>query len=738
MSGRTLTRSMRRTLALGMLVAIVASSLAVTPVTAQGPTTQIAVIPAGSAYRQRNLVSDVPGMALVQDPVLVNPWGISRTALGPFRVANNGTGTSSSYRRDVGGFPLVPRLERLTIPGSLPTGTVSSASNSDFVVTSGSASGASRILFASMTGNIVGWSTSVPAAGSTTGVIAASHAGRVYMGLTATTLTSGNTLYAADFANGNVDVYTNTFALTTVSGGFSDPTIPTTAGNVFHPFNVQYIGGLIYVTYAKVGPDGWDEPGVGNGFVRRFNTDGVRDLTFGINNGPLNSPWGIVVAPSSFGIFGGALLVGNAGPGNPSIHAFNPTTGAFLGTIQNEAGDGIVIDKLHALVFGNGGDGGTPGTLYFTAGVGQMEHGLFGSLSPTTASATSTVQFSTDEYVMGEASKSIQITVTRNGSAANTATVRYATWDQSLAGHASQKSDYQINAGVLTFAPGVTSQTFTINIVSDRFVEGDEVIDLVLSNPAGTGVGLGSPNASVLKIVDNDTVPGTNPIDVTSFFVRQHFLDFLKREPSTADMTYWSGIIDACGTNTTCRTAKRNEVSSRFMLLAESVDSTGLVFRLERAALGGDPLYGDVMLLTQVKRDRGTNEMLHVLVTNPRFVAAYGSASNTTFVNTLDTQSGYAFSTTKKNAWISALNGATLTRAQVLLQLAQDAGYQTLVRNRWIVLSGYWAYFRRDPDKSGFNTRYALIKAGGGNPLTSGLTNDFVTSGEYRQRFGPF
>jgi hypothetical protein len=588
-----------------------------------------------------------------------------------------------------------------------------------------------------MTGNIVGWSTSVPAAGSTTGVIGASNPGRVYTGLAATTLASGNTLYAADFANGNVDVYTNTFALTAVIGGFADPTIPTTAGNTFHPFNIQNIGGSIYVTYAKVGTDGREEAGVGNGFVRRFNTDGVRDLTFGINNGPLNAPWGVVVAPSSFGIFGSALLVGNAGSGNPSIHAFNPTTGAFLGTLQNEAGNGIEIGKLHALVFGNGGDGGTPGTLYFTAGTGPEEHGLFGSLSPTTASATSTVQFSTDEYVMGEASKSIQITVTRNGSAANTATVRYTTWDQSLAGHASQKSDYQINSGVLSFSPGVTSQTFTINIVSDRFVEGDEVIDLALSNPAGTGVGLGSPNASVLKIADNDTVPGTNPIDVTSFFVRQHFLDFLKREPSTADMAYWSGIIDACGTNTTCRAAKRNEVSSRFMLLAESVDSTGLAFRMERAAFGGDPLYGEVMLLTQVKRDRGTGEMLHTVVTNPRFVAAYGSASNTTYVNTLVTQSGYAFSTTKKNAWISALNGATLTRADVLLQLARDAGYQTLVRNRWLVLSGYWAYFRRDPDKSGFNARYTLIKAGGGNPLTSGLTNGFVTSGEYRQRFGP-
>lgn len=118
---------------------------------------------------------------------------------------------------------------------------------------------------------------------------------------------------------------------------FADPTIPTTSGNTYHPYNIENIGGSLYVVYAKVGIDGRAEDGVGNGFVRRFNT-GVRDLTFGINNGPLNAPWGIVIAPASFGIFGGALLVGNFGEGNPSIHGFNPTTGAFLGTIQNESG----------------------------------------------------------------------------------------------------------------------------------------------------------------------------------------------------------------------------------------------------------------------------------------------------------------------------------------------------------------------------------------------------------------
>ena len=163
-------------------------------------------------------------------------------------------------------------------------------------------------LFSSITGNIIGWSPNAPAAGSTTGVIASSLPGHVYTGLALANNGVGNFLYAADFANGRIDVFNGTFALQPlVNFPFTDPTIPTVPGNTFFPYNIQNLGGSLYVTYAKVGPGGLPLDGVGNGFVRRFNTNGVRDLTFGINNGPLNSPWGVTIAPASFGIFGGAL-----------------------------------------------------------------------------------------------------------------------------------------------------------------------------------------------------------------------------------------------------------------------------------------------------------------------------------------------------------------------------------------------------------------------------------------------
>lgn len=618
-------------------------------------------IPAGSAYRQTNFISDIPGLAFTQEPLLINPWGIAFRGTSPFWVANNGTSSSSLYRGDVAGSPLVknPGLSLVTVPGGLPTGVIGNATT-DFAITPCSvASCPAAFIFSSITGNIVGWN---PSGGpnSTTGVIAASHPGRVYTGLANGSNSGGNRLYAADFANGNIDVYDGTYALTTTTGGFVDPTIPTTAGNVFHPFNIQNIGGQLYVMYAKVGTDGKDEAGVGNGFVRRFNTDGVRDLTFGINNGPLNSPWGIAVAPSSFGIFGSALLIGNFGEGNPSIHAFNPTTGAFLGTVQNEAGDGIAIDELWGLQFGNGGSGGDPGTLYFTAGTGEEEHGLFGSLKPTTASATSLIQFATDEFVIGEGIGHIDISVTRAGDASGPATVNFNTFDQSQAGHASQKSDYEISLGKVTFSPGETSKTVRILIVNDLFVEGDETIDLAISNPTGAGVGLGSPNIAALKIVDNDSSPPvTNPIDASTFFVRQHYLDFLNREPDAAGLAFWVNQIESCGADVVCREVRRINVSAAFFLSIE-FQRTGLAAYLtHRAAFGTlsgtgsapvPVLYGTFERDTQALQkdyvvgqpgadaqlEANTQAYFDDFVTRPQFVDKYpATLSNDQYVDNL-------------------------------------------------------------------------------------------------------
>ncbi len=582
----------------GLFAAALLPARFVAPVTAQqatGLTPDIPVIPPGSAYRQTNFVSDIGGLAFIQDPLLVNPWGISATASSPFWVANNGTSTTQLLRGDVAGTPLVlnPSPQTITIPGGLPTGTVANTTT-DFVLPGPCASApcVARFIFASITGNIAGWNPNAPAAGSTTAVIAASKPGHVYTGLALANNGVGNFIYAADFANGTIDVYNAAFALQPAANfPFADPTIPTTVGNTFHAFNIQNIGGSLYVMYAKVDPvTGLDQAGVGNGFVRRFNTNGVRDLTFGINNGALNSPWGITIAPASFGIFGSSLLIGNFGRGNPSVHSYLPTTGAFLGTLNDESGNGIVIDGLWALQFGNGGAGGDVNTLYFAAGTAAEEHGLFGSLRPTTASATSLVQFATDEFVISEGSGHIDVAVTRAGDASGTATINVNTFDASQAGHASQKSDYEIAIAKVTFNPGETSKTVRILIVDDSFVEGAETINLALSNPAGAGVGLGSPTYATVRVTDNDAVPPTtNPIDVAQFFVRQHYLDFLNREPDTAGFNFWVNEITSCGADATCIATKRVNVSAAFFLSGE-FQNTGIVAYLaNRAAFGNLP-----------------------------------------------------------------------------------------------------------------------------------------------------
>jgi uncharacterized protein (TIGR03118 family) len=588
----------------------------------------------------------------------VNPWGITVRGTSPFWVANNGTSTTQLIRGDVAGAPFVLNAspQTINIPGGLPTGTVGN-STTDFQITppGGGTPAASLFIFDSITGNITAWNGSSGA--SAQNVV--SMPGHVWTGLAIGSNAGGNRLYAADFANNHIDVFNGAFTATTVTGGFIDATIP--AG--YAPFNIQNLGGSLYVTYAKFGMDGRDEEGVGHGYVRKFNTDGVRDLTFAINTGALNSPWGLAIAPASFGIFGGSLLVGNFGEGNPSIHSYNPSTGAFLGTLQNEAGNGIEIDELWALQFGNGGNGGDVNTLYFTAGPGEEEHGLIGKLNPTTATATSLIQFASANTGVSEAGKFVDLQIIRIGSTAGTATINYNTFDESQTGHANQKSDYEIAAGSVTFAPGETVKTIRVLIVNDNFVEGDETIDLFLTNPTGAGVGLGDPNHAEVTIFEDDgAISLVNPIDDAAFFVRQHYLDFLNREPDTAGLNFWTNEITSCGGDAACVERKRINVSAAFFLSVEFQRTGYLAYLTHRAAFGpnagGSPapvLYGNFERDTQALQkgfvfgQAGSDAVLEAnkvayfneFVTRPEFVFKYPSTlTSDQFVDALLASAG--------------------------------------------------------------------------------------------------
>lgn len=323
-------------------------------------------------YRQRNLVSDLPGMAQHTDSNLVNPWGIASSATSPFWVSNAGSGNATLYNTAGESLPLVVSIPHPSGGAAVPTGQVFNSTASF---------NGNRFIFADARGTIAGWR---PALTTTAEVmIDNSASGASYLGV-ATANSGGNDyLYAANFTQGRIDAFTSTNTPASLTGNFTDPNLPSG----YAPFNIQNLGGSLYVTYAKVNDEGdEEEAGAGLGFVDKFDAEGNL-LGRVASNGVLNAPWGLAIAPAAgFGPFDGSLLVGNFGDG--TINAFDPVTGDLLGTLKDSDGNPLVIEGLWGLQFGNGGAGGQLGTLYFAAGIQDETHGLFGSISPVPEPST--------------------------------------------------------------------------------------------------------------------------------------------------------------------------------------------------------------------------------------------------------------------------------------------------------------------------------------------------------------
>ena len=324
-------------------------------------------------YRQTNLLSDIPGVARNTDPNLVNPWGMAAGPTTPIWVSDNGTDKTTLYSGAIAGSPLLPASLVVGIPNGEPTGQVFNPST-DFSVSNGAAHGAALFIFASESGSITGWNPGVPPpAPSTSAQVGITVPDAVYKGLAITTGSYGDFLYAANFHAGTIDVFNGSYQLVHRSGSFTDPSLP--AG--YAPFNIQNIGGKLYVTYAKQDADKHDDvAGAGHGFVDVFDLHGHL-LQRLVSRGALNSPWGLAIAPSGFGRFSGDLLVGNFGDG--TINAYNPNTGHFIGQLKNEDGNVIAINGLWGLRFGNG-TAGSATTLVFTAGIADEAHGLMGTI----------------------------------------------------------------------------------------------------------------------------------------------------------------------------------------------------------------------------------------------------------------------------------------------------------------------------------------------------------------------
>ena len=311
-----------------------------------------------------NLVTDDPTVnpAKLTDPSLINAWGVSHSGASPFWVSDNGTGVATLYA--VNPTTDIPVKQGLvvSIPGA------GNVTGQAFANLAGSFNG-DTFLFVSEDGTVSGWRGALGTAAETLQLPSPNN---LYKGSAFANIGGNGYLYAANFATGKIDVLKGNGGAPNLTGSFTDPNLPSG----YAPFNVENLGGKIYVTYAKQSGGTDEEAGPGFGFVSVFDLQG-NFLGRIASQGPLNAPWGLEIAPASFGEFAGDLLVGNFGDGTINVFSLGAVP-SFVGQLLGTDGSPIAIDGLWDLIIGNNGSGGSAQAVYFSAGPVDESHGLFG------------------------------------------------------------------------------------------------------------------------------------------------------------------------------------------------------------------------------------------------------------------------------------------------------------------------------------------------------------------------
>ena len=394
------------------------------------------------------------------------------------------------------------------------------------------------------------------------------------------------------------------------------------------------------------------------------------------------------------------------------------------------------------------------------------------------AQTVSTVQFSQPTFVITESTASMNVIVTRTGDASSFATVSYTTSDTAssnctaVSGQASSHCDYLLTLGTLVFASGETSKTILIPIVDDAIQEGAENFSIALSNPVG--VSLGGQSTATLTINDNDSSTGANPIDSSSFFVRQHYVDFLNREPDAPGLAFWVDGIETCTPKPSCTEVRRIDASAAFFLSIEFQETGYLVYRMHKASFGNlnggtapvpvrlAPFLHDTQEIGQgvivgvgnwqAQLEANKQSFALEFVQRPEFLTAFPNMLTAAqFVDQMNTNAGGVLMTQAEKDNLIAILGATPSdvskRAQVLRKVADDPDLRSAELNKAFVLMQYFGYLRRNPDDVGFdgnpdpnflgfNFWLGKLNSFNGDFRAAEMVKAFITSIEYRRRYG--
>ncbi|MFL6254523.1 MAG: FG-GAP-like repeat-containing protein, partial [Pyrinomonadaceae bacterium] len=371
-----------------------------------------------------------------------------------------------------------------------------------------------------------------------------------------------------------------------------------------------------------------------------------------------------------------------------------------------------------------------------------------------------TVRLALNHHVVDEnLNNSLRIDVVRDGDTTGPATVNYSTGTTTATAPASDRSDYTYTAGTLSFAPNETTKSFTVFLNDDRLLEGWEGFTVNLSD--ATGAIIGAPATALVEIRDNEFAqPTTNPIDDSQFFVRQHYHDFLNREPDQSGLNFWVNEIESCGTNAACREVKRINVSAAFFLSIEFQQTGYFVYKTYKAAFNTGEALAQKTFLKDTQQiglgvvvgapnwkellNANKRAYMNAFVQRPDFMAAFPmTLTAAQFVDTLNANSGGTLTQGERDSLVAGLASGATTRAQVLTAVVENAEFSRREFNRAFVLTQYYGYLRRGPaetpdsDFVGFNFWLGKLNEFGGNYIQAEMVKAFITSLEYRKRFGP-